>query len=166
MFKLSHTTLIVISGAIWMAVGCFLLPLGLNLLVGGIVPEQLRQGAEYPLVDVLAPFFGARENSILVLIVFGLYVGYLKGRHVLGKSARRGIARIQAFPNPTSLANIYAWPYYLLLALMVGLGMSIKYLGIPNDIRGVVDITIGAALINGAMIYFRSCRSTCDTSSL
>ena len=39
---------------------------------------------------------------------------------------------------------------------MVGLGALIKVLNLPLDVRGAIDIVIGSALINGAMIYFRS----------
>ncbi len=33
MLKMSHKALIIFSGLIWLAVGCFLLPLGLNFLI-------------------------------------------------------------------------------------------------------------------------------------
>ena len=93
------------------------------------------------------------------MVAVCLMIGYLKGKHVLGKSAVRGIERIRAFPNPTSLGNIYSAKYYVLLAIMIGLGLSIKYLGLPHDVRGAIDVAIGAALINGALIYFRNMRN-------
>jgi hypothetical protein len=55
-----------------------------------------------------------------------------------------------------SLTQIYSPTYYLLIGIMIGLGLSLKIFGLPIDIRGLVDVTIGAALINGAMLYFRS----------
>lgn len=149
MLKLSHTLLVVISGAIWFGIGVFLLSLGLNLIVDSSQIEQ-----QIPILRTLEPYFGI-EQAVLVLIVACLFIGYAKGRFVLGKSARRGVARILTFPNPTSLVNIYSMPYYLLLGGMIALGMSVKYLGLPNDVRGAVDVAIGSALINGAVIYFR-----------
>lgn len=154
MLKLSHTALIAISGLVWLAIGVFLLSLGLNLIVASTQPEFLAIEKQYPILATLEPYFGI-EQAALFLIVACLFVGYAKGRYVLGKSARRGVARILTFPNPTSLANIYSMPYLLLIGGMVGLGMSIKYFGLPNDVRGAVDVAIGSALINGAMIYFR-----------
>jgi hypothetical protein len=38
---------------------------------------------------------------------------------------------------------------------MVLLGLVIRFLPIPIDARGLVDVAIGSALINGAMLYFR-----------
>lgn len=149
MLKLSHASLIAISGIIWFGIGCFLLSLGLKL----ITTTSIDQYA--PLLGKMAPYFGGIESAALFVIIICLAFGYLKGKFALGKAARRGIAHILTFPNPTSLKNIYSAKYYILLSLMVALGMSIKYLGIPNDIRGAIDVIVGSALINGAVIYFR-----------
>lgn len=153
--KLSHKTLILLSGMIWMVIGCFLLSLGLGFILESVEIGRTKFEGNFPLVDSLMPYLGGLEQAALILIVFGLFIGYLKGRYVLGKSAVKGVQRIQTFPNPTELSNIYSKKYYILLGTMVGLGMSIKYLGLSSDIRGVVDVIIGSALINGAMLYFR-----------
>lgn len=148
--KLSHTKLVVISGMIWFIIGVYLLRLGLNLMV-----ESINGIENYPLINALRPYFSTGENVVLLLVVLALFVGYFKGTFVLGKSARRGVERIQSFPNPTSISNIYSAKYYILLGTMVALGISIKYLGLNADVRGFIDVIIGSALINGAMIYFK-----------
>lgn len=155
MLKLSHKTLILISGAIWMLIGCFLLPLGVNFLVESTQNKQMVLKESYPIINHLAPYIGGIEETALILLFLSLYIGYLKGRYVLGKSARKGVDRIIAFPNPTSLGNIYSLRYYVLLICMILLGLSIKYMGLSLDIRGIVDVIIGSALIYGAAIYFR-----------
>jgi hypothetical protein len=155
MIKLSHKTLIVLSGFIWMGIGCMLLSLGINFLVESALHEQALYSGNYPVIDGIASFAGGLEQAALVLVAFSLLIGYLKGRYVLGKSAYKGVERIRLFSNPTSLTNIYSAKYYILLAAMVGLGMSVKFLGLPVDVRGMIDVAIGSALINGAMIYFR-----------
>ncbi len=148
--KLSHAMLALLSGLVWIAVGCFLLPLGLRLLLG-----ETGEETSLPLINSLSPYLGGKEQTALLLIALGMLVGYMKGRHVLGKSATKGIQRIQTLPNPSSIAKIYSPGYYLLLGGMVALGMSIKFFGVPNDIRGLVDVAIGAALIQGAIVYLR-----------
>jgi hypothetical protein len=158
--KFSHAKLVVISGLVWFAVGVYLLQLGLKLLFTGISDPAGLDAQSYPLIASLTPHLGSVENVALILLSIALLVGYIKGRYVLGKSAHRGVERIRSFPNPTSLSNIYSAKYYLLLALMICLGVSIKYLGVNNDIRGLVDAAIGSALINGAMIYFRLAQRT------
>lgn len=151
MFKASHAMLVLVSGLIWLAVGLWLLPLGLNLLLSSV-----SESGRYPLIELLAPSLGGWEQTVTTLIAAGLLIGYFKGRYVLGKSAKRGIERITTFPNPTKFSNIYSLKYYILLGTMIGLGISIKVFGLANDIRGFIDVAIGAALINGAVIYFRS----------
>lgn len=150
MLKCSHKTLIIISGLVWFAVGLYLLPLGLNYLLSG-APGY------YPVLNFLGPFLGGAQNSALLLVVIALGVGFMKGKHVLGKSAKQGIARIRSLTNPT-LSQIYSAKYYILLGGMILLGMSMKWLGLPEDTRGFVDVAIGAALINGAVVYFRQAK--------
>lgn len=155
--KVKHATLIVISGLIWFAIGCFLLTLGLGLIVDGTKQAHLADAIvnNHPILSSLSPYLGGIEETALVLIAICLFIGHMKGKHVLGKSANKGVERIRSFPEPTSISNIYSAKYYILLAVMVGLGMSVKFLGLPNDVRGGIDVIIGAALINGAVIYFR-----------
>lgn len=153
MLKVSHATMITISGAIWLAIGLMLLRMGVNLLL----PPAAQEGESFylPLVQSMAPYFGGLKGALLGLLLFALVVGYLKGRFVLGKSARKGVERILSFPNPVSIVQIYSPKYFILLGLMVLLGISIKYMGLPNDVRGAIDVTIGIALLTGALIYFR-----------
>ncbi len=152
MLKVSHTTLIVVSGLIWLAIGCFLLSLGLNFVVESILKDNLIS-VHRPILDRLAPYAGGLESAALFLIVFGLFLGYLKGRYIFSKTVQKGVERILHLPNPTSLSKIYTQKYYLLLGLMIGLGILVRWMAL--DVRGGVDIIIGSALINGAMLYFR-----------
>ena len=133
MLKCSHSTLIYLSGLVWLIVGISLLRLGLGLLMGSEL-----------------------EATVITLIgVAAFIVGYFKGRFVLGKSANKGVERIRQMPNPVSITQIYSPKYYILLGGMILLGISIKYLGLSNGVRGFVDVAIGMALLTGALIYFR-----------
>lgn len=148
MLKVSHANLVFISGALWLVIGSFLLQLGLTLLF------QPAQNTALPLLSSLGALIGVEEASVCIAAL-ALYVGFLKGKMVLSKAAAKGVTRICSFPNPMPLSSIYSAKYYLLLACMIGLGMGVKFFGIPNDIRGLIDIAVGSALINGAVCYFR-----------
>lgn len=156
MLKLSHAKMVFISGLVWFGVGVYLLQLGLNLLVSGVNSPIEDTSLNYPLLHFISQHVGSIETAAIFLIVCALFVGYFKGRYVLGKSANRGVARIQTFPNPMNLSDIYSAKYYVLLGVMILLGISLKFFGLNNDIRGWVDAAIGSALINGALIYFRA----------
>jgi hypothetical protein len=160
MLKVNHRTLVILSGLIWLVMGVFLFKLGFKLLGGAF--DYIDKGtlpASYPLLKKSSDFFGSLQagitNGIVILTAISLFIGFLKGKKVLGKTALKAIARITAFPNPTNLTNLYSGRYYILLAGMMGLGISMNVLGIPHDIRGTIDIIIGSALINGSVVYFR-----------
>ncbi len=152
MLHFNHRSLIIFSGAVWFVVGSFLLQLGLRLLMGTLEPEASFSS----MLHFVSHRMGSIENAVILLITIGLIVGFFKGRVVLAKSVNRLVTRIRSFHEPTPIAKIYTLPYYILLASMMMIGMLIKYFQVPDDIRGTVDVAIGAALINGAMLYFRA----------
>lgn len=152
MLKLNHSTLIIISGLIWLAIGCMLLSLGLNFIIESILKDNLIS-MKRPIVDFFGFFAGGPDQGALFLIALSLMIGFAKGKFVFAKTVNRTVARIRSLPNPVSLSQIYTRGYYLLLALMFFLGYIVRFF--PLDIRGGVDVIIGSALINGSMLYFR-----------
>lgn len=139
-----------ISGATWIAIGIFLLQMGVHLLFVQIFDIK----SSTPLINLFRGIFSHQESAILITSV-ALYVGFLKGKHILTLTANRTITHIRSLPNPACISQMYSKKYFILLAIMVSLGISIKYLGVPNDVRGAVDIAIGTGLIQGAMHYFK-----------
>lgn len=140
-----------LSGIIWITIGIFLLRLGLDFLFG----PQSTIHSTTPLIDLFKGLIGHKEAAVAIAAI-GLYIGFLKGKHVLSKAASKGIERILSLPDPTPIHKIYSLKYYLLIGAMILLGLSLKYLGVPTDIRGAVDIAVGSALINGSIKYFRT----------
>jgi len=153
--KLKHPYLIGIAGLTWLAMGLYLLPLGLNLL-----NQTLVEPFPGPLARGLTAIMRQRDYAVIVIIAAGLFIGYYKGKFVLRKAAQREASRIFALPNPAPLLHLYSRRFYILVVLMMGLGMCLRFFGVPNDIRGFVDVAVGAALIQGGVTYFR-CLSSC-----
>lgn len=157
MFKLSHSKLIFISGLVWVFAGWMLIRLGMTLLMGPSLTSSMSAGqlhASHPILAFLNSYLGL-NGAVAAILAIAFFTGYMKGKHVLGKSAKRGVDRILSLPDPESILKLYSPQYYLLLCGMVLLGISIKYLGIPNDIRGAIDIAVGMALLKGGTLYFR-----------
>lgn len=132
--------------------GTFLLYKGLHLITqAAFQPDSLcarMQG-----------FFGSPQQAATALIAIGLVVGFFKGRFVLVKTVRRVVVRIALLPLPIRFKDAYSKSYWILIGSMVALGMSFRFLPIPIDIRGTIDIAIGSALIHGALLYFRATRA-------
>ncbi len=150
MLKFRHATLIILSGLLWFVVGVSLLSLGLSLLI-----HASETTGHYPLISRLEGLVGSADSAALLIVCVALGIGYMKGRYVLIKSVRRVVERICSVEEPRAVYGMYSWQYCALIGSMVLLGMSIKFFGLPNDIRGLVDVAIGGALVNGAMLYFR-----------
>lgn len=156
MFKFKHSTLIMIGGSIWMAMGIFLMNMGLRLIAEKSVIVTYTQ--ESSLIKSLSSVFGGIQEAAVALIGIALAIGYFKGRFVLAKTVAKMVARIRSLKAPVSLHRIYAPKFYLLIAIMMGLGFLFRWLEVPHDIRGVIDVAVGAALINGAVLYFKQAK--------
>ena len=124
-------TWIVISGCLWLGIGIFLLTKGLQLLV-----------------------FSGSKNALLLLSI-AMVIGFVKGRFVLSKTVHRVTTRILSLPAPIKVKQVYGIGYCLLILSMIALGISMRWLPIPLEARGAIDIAIGSALFNGSILYFR-----------
>lgn len=151
--RLSKATWIMISGLIWFLVGIGLLTLGLNFIV---FKAQIDHMETTSLIAKLTPLAGSREQAALWLIIGGLIIGFIKGRLVLKKTVNRVVGHIVSMAEPIKFAQVYSKRYLMLIGGMILLGLSMKWLGLPTEIRGTIDVAIGSALMNGAMAYFRS----------
>lgn len=140
------------SGVVWLAVGVFLLLFGVKL----VVFSSMEGAPHSALFTKLYTMFTSREHSVLILVTGGLLVGFMKGRLVLSKTVRRVVDRICALPDPIRFFDVYSAGYLVLIASMILLGMGLRWLQVPSDIRGTIDIAVGSALMNGAMLYFRA----------
>lgn len=153
--NLSKRTLIYLSGAIWLLVGLNLFPLGIRFLM-----EAGAQPQEYLLTNFLFNLGMKGESSSLMLLIMGLAIGYMKSRKIFSKTVQSTVQRIQAGEEKQSLSALLTPKYLILIAVMMLLGMSMNWLKVPADFRGLIDVAVGSALINGAVMYFQSARAT------
>lgn len=154
--KVSHRNAILFSGLLWFGVGILLLTKGIGYLVegGNAVLNGTQHG--FSLIEQISRFSKDREQAALILICFALIVGLFKGRVVFKKTVNRIVARIRSYPSPVALKKIYPKGYLFLIGGMMGMGMLFKFLPLPLDVKGFIDFAVGAALINGAMLYLRA----------
>lgn len=151
--RLTHPMCILLSGAVWLGVGIMLLTKGLNLVVQAAHPDHFS--AKAWIIPSLTSIAGGREQAALLIIATGLLLGFIKGRWVLVKSVQRTVTRILSQPSPLKFSQIYAKSYYFLILGMMGLGFILKLLPLAADFKGLIDVAIGSALMNGALLYFR-----------
>ena len=127
---------IVVSGVIWLITGGFLLSMGLSLLI-------------------LQPSLQSQEYAML-LVCLGFILGFIKGRFILSKTARKVVNKILSIAEPISILQVYPPIYLGLIIGMMLMGVGLKRLEIASLIRGVVDVAVGFALISASRVYFQS----------
>ncbi len=147
-----------VSGLSWLAIGAYLMVKGLRWLTLAMMQPETPAVMGY-----LKSVTGSLQQGALVLICVSLLVGFIKGRMVLSKTVERIVSRLKSLES-ISFSNAYDKKYYIILAAMMGLGLLFRFLPIAFDIRGAIDVTIGSALMNGAMLYFRAMIKTSAVS--
>ena len=156
MYKCSHFLMIVISGVIWLLVGILLMTLGMHHLMDSLrLWDEIVLTSDLSLVKMFSYLFHRPEQALAAIVAICLLVGYAKGHFLLGRSVKSGVQRILSYPNPSEIKNLYEKKYYLLLAVMMGLGILLRISHIPEDIHGAIDLAIGSALLKGALTYFK-----------
>ncbi len=131
---MSRKTWIMISGLIWAFAGFLLLYKGLRILAS--LPNQ---------------------EMATWLVAAGLLIGFIKGRFILSKTVNRISSRIASLPTPIQFADVYPKSYWILISSMMGIGMLMRM--VPPAWHGCIDVAVGSALINGALLYFRSAKA-------
>ena len=156
MYKCSHFVMIVISGLIWAMVGVMLMTLGMHHLMDVFrFWDEILISSQTSLVKTLSMVFSKPEQAMGAIVGVCLMIGYAKGHFVLSRSVKTGVQRILSQPNPSEIKNLYGKKYYFLIFGMMSLGMLLRFLNLPEDIHGAIDLAIGAALLKGALTYFK-----------
>lgn len=150
--RIGHIAGIMISGMIWLLIGGLLTYKGLVLITGVIV--NVQQG-QYPLMNLLGQFFQNVERSGMCIVFIAILLGQIKGSFVLAKTVKRFVKRILLIPSPIHIKDLFPWRYLILIASMMSLGMLLRFLPIPRDVKAFIDLIIGSALISGAFLYFK-----------
>ncbi len=149
---LSFFFMMIFSGMTWLVIGFFLMSKGLGYLV---MSAQIPVSNVFSLVTGLTPVFGSRDMAAISLIVISMMIGWIKGRVVLAKTARKVMARVRLLKEPIKLTEVYNLRYLILIGSMIALGISLKLLHVPTDVLGCVDVAVGTALVQGSVVYFR-----------
>ncbi len=80
------------------------------------------------------------------LLVPALLIGTAKSLLVLDKTARKSLVRIMQLNDNTCLGAVYSWKTWLLVALMMASGITMRRLTEPGMVIGTLYMAIGWAL--------------------
>jgi hypothetical protein len=151
---MKHRRWVVFSGILWFVIGVSLLYKGLHFI------SEATFRTETLSFQMVGRVFATPQQAGTFLIAVALITGYLKAKFVLSKTVERVVLRIESLPSPIRFRDAYSRSYWILIGSMILLGMSFRFIPISIDLRGAIDLAIGSALVNGAMLYFRAARLT------
>jgi hypothetical protein len=103
------------------------------------------------------PYLGFLDSRHLGFGAIALTIGLLKGKFVLDKTAGRIIDRVDTLeePNPfKSVFQMFGLKIILLIGLMMTFGVGLRAAGVSYEIRGLVYLAIGAALLWSCRRYW------------
>lgn len=138
-----------LSGSIWAIIGFMLLRKGLSFLV------LSKTQAISHVFDFILHLTKSKSLTGIVLICIALFLGLMKGRTIIKKSAERIMVNWEK-SDKISPFNLFDKRGYILMGLMMGLGFVFNVLPIPYDIRGIIDVAVGYALLHGSFAFFRA----------
>lgn len=88
-----------------------------------------------------------------IAFVIALVIGFVKGKIVLPKVAKKNIARIQGLPEQSPVYMTFNAKSWMLVLGMILLGKIIRLLGAPDFVRGAIYVAVGIALLLGSRTY-------------
>ena len=127
-----------IAAAIWTLVGAGL------LVMGAVFWFHL-------------PYLGFLDWQHLGWGSLALTVGLAKGKLILDRTANRVIDRVEtlAEPNPCkSVLQMFGVKTILLILAMMGIGIVLRLAGVSFEIRGLIYLAVGTALLWSCRRYW------------
>ncbi len=145
---LSRLAALVVMGSIWVVIGSMLLAKGIKWLIMAV---YLPSAAP----SLFISYFNSEVLALIVAITLSFAIGFAKGVTVLKKAAEKMISRAHSFSGRIPLTKVFPVRFYILIAGMMGLGFLMKMMPF-FDVRGIIDVTVGSALILGSSYYFKA----------
>jgi hypothetical protein len=129
---------------LWIAAGIWTL-VGLGLLTMGLV------------FWFHFPYLGFLDARHLGFGAIALSIGLIKGKLLLDRTANRVIDRVETLqePNPfKSIFQMFGAKTIALILAMMGIGLGLRLAGVSFEIRGLIYIAVGAALLWSCRRYW------------
>lgn len=129
---------------LWIAAGIWTL-VGIGLLVMGLV------------FWFHFPYLGFLDARHLEWGALALSIGLIKGKLILDRTANRVIGRVETLQEPNPLKSVFqmfgAKTIALILAMM-GIGIVLRIAGVSFEVRGLIYIAVGTALLWSCRRYW------------
>ncbi len=137
---------LLLYSTIWFAVGFMLLYKGISYLI---------LGTHFILIPTMSNIFSSSQDAALLCIVLGLAIGVMKAKKVLKKVAAK--LKTQATLSQNPYKAIFSIKTCIMVAIMMSFGAILRWINLPQDLFGIIDVAVGAALIQGGYDIASDC---------
>jgi hypothetical protein len=159
MLRFKPQSLIFLSGIPFFLAGFMLIRKGLGFISEAVRLLTHLPSTPLPLANFANSFWGDETTLSLFLIVPALFIGLFKGRKIIVPSVQQNLTRLLSLSNDAPLTALYDKKRWIVLCVMMTIGMLMNVLSIPFDIRGVINLAVGVALLQGGVASLRTFRS-------
>lgn len=125
--------LIALAGVVWSVVGFILCKVALDWLSLTSPSRVIPFGSAGVILALLIHYFGFR------------------------KLVNRNTERILSKDGKVCIFAFQAWKSYLIVAVMVGMGITLRASPLPREYLAVIYIGFGGAMILSSLRYYRLC---------
>jgi len=95
------------------------------------------------------------ETHSVIFLLLGLVLGTAKAFLVIGRAARKNIARIVARPDGMCVGGVYSWGMWGLVVCMMLGGRLLRNSAVPHLVVSVVYVAVGWALLLSSRLIWR-----------
>lgn len=104
-------------------------------------------------------------TSLIITILVSFFVGYGKGKFVLSKTSQKNIDRLNTITTPQRLLAVYSLRSWIMIALMVGIAVSLNLFNVSGMWRGGVNLAVGIALIISSLAYIPALKTSTNSKN-
>lgn len=90
-----------------------------------------------------------------LLVGLAIFLGVYKGWDILAPVAKQNLLRLRRLPQPGPLWQVFSKATWIIIAVMMLLGVSLRIFPLPDGVRATILIAVGIGMLMGAANYLR-----------
>lgn len=90
--------------------------------------------------------------GLLAAAFLAVLIGWYKGGRIIGKVVVRNLRRLRRLPQPSPVWKVFSVPLWVTIAFFTGLGISLRFMGLPAGLYAAILLGVGLSLLYGAFI--------------
>lgn len=103
-----------------------------------------------------------QPNHAAYFALAGIAIAAVVYRFGMSRIAQKNLKRLQGIEGKRCIFGFLAWKSYLIIALMVTMGVTLRHSAVPKDYLSLVYTSMGGGLLMGSVHYFKTFWNLCS----